>query len=76
VSIVHCSSCDHVHPATQKEDRPWEWRCLQFPLAAGHGFVAPGYLPSAPYEKCEKANAFGNCNRFTPTRKPAETEPQ
>ena len=67
---VHCSSCDHVHPSTFMEDRPWEWRCLQFPVQDGFGFVSPGYRPAAPYEKCERTNAFGNCNRWAPRRAP------
>lgn len=72
MTIVHCSQCDHVHGSTRKPERPWEWRCGRFPTPLGYGFVSPGYAPDPPFERCDRVNAFGNCNRFEPLRRPPE----
>ena len=72
MSHVFCSACDHVHPASRDEQKPWQWRCLKNPRSAGYGFVHPSYSPQPPYRSCRDINFDGACGDFEPRRLAAE----
>jgi hypothetical protein len=72
MSAVYCSCCDHVHPASRDEQKPWRWRCLAKPIEPGFKFVSPGFSPSPPYARCEDINRDGECALYTPRRIPPE----
>lgn len=69
---IYCSDCDHVHPASRDEQKPWNWRCLRHPRAAGYGFVHPSYSPAPPFKSCRDVNFDGQCAAFEPRRVAAE----
>lgn len=64
-----CSECDNVHNATRSQE-PWKWRCTMIPINSGFGFVHPDYSPNPPFERCSVVNRDGDCEWFTPLRKP------
>jgi hypothetical protein len=75
ISAVFCNECDLLHRLSKDDARPWRWRCSAFPLPLSFRFVAKSYAPEAPYELCERVNAYGNCNRFTPLRSVEALQP-
>jgi hypothetical protein len=69
MSVTYCRDCDHVHSLTRGED-PWNWRCMEVPIAPGFGFVDPEFSPNPPYEKCSRVNTNGECQHFKPKPEP------
>lgn len=60
---VYCESCDH----SMRQGPSWTWLCLEAPRE-GNGFVTRKfYDKDAPYERCVKVNAFGNCRWWKAT---------
>lgn len=71
-SPTYCRDCEHVHPASRDEQKPWQWRCLKFPRPSGYGFVHPEYSPQPPYHSCRDINVRGACDHFENKRQPVE----
>jgi hypothetical protein len=70
---TYCQDCEHVHPAANKADEPWRWRCLKVPVAPGYGFVSQDYSPDPPYARCSDVNRNGECEMYE-TRRVAPEE--
>lgn len=70
-----CQDCDHVHPASRDEQKPWQWRCLKVPRPPGYGFVHPSYSPQPPFASCRDINRDGLCALYAPLRQASETHP-
>lgn len=68
---VYCEDCDHVHPASRDDRRPWGWRCLMQPFPPGYKFLTKAYSPDPPYRRCEDTNTHGDCAQFAPRRQGA-----
>jgi hypothetical protein len=68
MTLVFCDDCEHVHPASRVDTKPWRYRCMMAPTRSGYAFVHPLYSPDPPYQLCERVNFDGKCPEFEPRR--------